>query len=72
MEARLTYKFKLPDEQEDFTHAQKGIEYFSALSNFESALRRRIKDDQTLNEDGRELLERVRDEFYELTGFGLL
>lgn len=58
-------EFTLPEEDEEFKNASNGIVYKLILSDMDNYLRSRLKHEE-LSEPVREVLQAVRDKFWEL------
>lgn len=61
MKATLT--FNLPEDQDDFNNAVKGIDYKIALQEIAEYLRRELKYNQSLTDIEYKTIEKVREEF---------
>lgn len=61
MKATLT--FNLPEDQDDFNNAVKGIDYKIALQEIAEYLRRELKYNQNLSDIEYQTIEKVREEF---------
>jgi len=61
----LRVEYNLPDEQDDFTLANKGARYFNTLYDFSQVLRSHIKYKEHTQEEYA-LLEKLRGEFFEI------
>ena len=61
MKATLT--FNLPEEQDDFNNAVKGLDYKIALLEIDDYLRRELKYNQNLTDIEYKTIEKVREEF---------
>lgn len=60
-------EFNLPEEREEFEHAQRGIEYLIVLQEFDNYLRGRLKYEE-LPDDVHKALQEARDRLYEELG----
>jgi hypothetical protein len=66
-----TLTFKLPEEQDDFEHAQNAHKYLGALQDFDSYLRSQLKYCE-LDDSTRDTYERLRTKLHECcVGFSL-
>lgn len=61
MKATLT--FNLPEDQDDFNNAVKGIDYKIALQEIGEYLRRELKYNQSLTDIEYKTIEKIREEF---------
>lgn len=53
-------KFKLPEEESEFTHAHKGLDYYCTIHDALNHIRGRLKYDDSLTEEAKKELEEVR------------
>ncbi len=61
---RATLSWKIPDEREDFELAQKAVSLKSALFEVDQWLRQKLKYDDKLSDQEREIYQTVRDQFF--------
>lgn len=59
-------KFKLPEEQEEFEHAQRGLTYLVILEDLDNHFRNQLKYNPNLSDDTARAFEEVRAKIAEL------
>jgi len=59
-------EFNLPDDQDDFTFATKGLKYYLVLWDMDQWLRSKLKYDDTLTDGQYEAYEKTREELRDL------
>ena len=59
-------KFKLPDEDDEYELFKNANKYFLALCDLEEKLRQRWKYTEYETEKEYELIEKIREEFYDI------
>lgn len=59
-------EFNLPEEREEFEHAQKGVQYKGQLDEI-AAFLRELRKYRDLTIEKQELLKEIEEKFYEIT-----
>ena len=62
---KATLEFNLPEEKEEFKHANNGVVYFCQLEEMQLFLRQLYKY-REISDEKSEFLDEIRDKFYEI------